>query len=99
VAGGLVHGAFDAGAVGVVGLEGNRLYHSPGAGLGSGQVAEQQRELSSFAGGAQAAGRAGPQSRAQKGDGTGVLMTRTLLPASTWSNVLVNLLSRSRIRI
>jgi hypothetical protein len=33
-----------------------------------------------------------------EGDGTGVLMTRTPLPASTWSNVLVNLLSRSRIR-
>src|SRR6516225_11246494 len=36
VAGGLVHGAFDSGAAGVVGLEGDCLFRGPGGGLGLG---------------------------------------------------------------
>jgi hypothetical protein len=42
VVGGLAHGAFDAGAAGVVGLEGDRFLRGPGGGLGLGQVAGQQ---------------------------------------------------------
>ncbi len=66
VAGGLVHGAFDAGAAGVAGLERNRLFFGPGGRLGFGQVAGQQRQLPSFPGSALAAGRAGAQSLAEK---------------------------------
>ena len=43
VAGGLVHGALDAGAAGVVGLEAGRLLRGAGGGLGFGQVAGRQR--------------------------------------------------------
>ena len=38
MADGLVHGAFDSGAAGVIGLEGDRLSRGPGGGLGLGQV-------------------------------------------------------------
>ena len=48
VAGGLVHGAFDAGAAGVVGLERDRGFRGAGGGLGLGQVAGQHGELASF---------------------------------------------------
>jgi len=47
VAGGLVHGAFDAGAAGVVGPEGDRGFCVPGGGLGFGQVAGQDGDLKS----------------------------------------------------
>jgi hypothetical protein len=58
VAGGLVHGAFDAGAAGIVSLEPDRGFRGAGGGLGFGQVAGQHGELPSFlaAGGAHAAG-------------------------------------------
>jgi hypothetical protein len=39
VAGGLVHGALDAGAAGVVGLEAGRGFRGAGGGLGFGQAA------------------------------------------------------------
>src|SRR5207253_2481026 len=59
VGGGLVHGALDAGAAGVIGLEGDRLFRGAGGGLGLGQVGWRQGELPSPAGGAQGAGGAG----------------------------------------
>jgi hypothetical protein len=54
-----VHGAFDAGAAGVVGLERDGLFRGAGGGLGFGEVAGQQCELPPPAGGAQGAGRCG----------------------------------------
>ena len=59
VGGGLVHGALDAGAAGVVGLERDRGFRGPGGCLGFGQVAGRQRQLPPPARGAQGAGRAG----------------------------------------
>jgi len=58
VAGGLVHGALDAGPAGVVRLERDRLLRGAGGGLGFGQVARRQGEPAPFPGGTQ--GRAGP---------------------------------------
>ena len=43
VGGGLVHGALDAGAAGVVGLERDRGFRGPGGCLGFGQVTGRQR--------------------------------------------------------
>jgi Ricin-type beta-trefoil lectin domain len=48
VAGGLVHGALDAGAAGVVSLEGDSSLRGAGGGLGFGQVAGRHGELPSF---------------------------------------------------
>ena len=61
VAGGLVHGAFDVGAAGVVGPERDRGFRGAGGGLGFGQAAGQDGELPSFlaAGSALGADRAG----------------------------------------
>ncbi len=74
-AGGLVHGALDAGAAGVVGLERDGVFRGPGGGLGLGQVAGQQGEVlpSRAVGGALAAGRAGAAVAGGEGGHDGVL--------------------------
>ena len=61
VAGGLVHGALDAGPAGIVGLEGDRGFRGASGGLGLGQVAGRDGELPLVlaVGGALGAGGAG----------------------------------------
>ena len=58
VAGGLVHGAFDAGAAGVAGLEREGVLGGAAGGQGFGEFAGLDGELPACAAGAQGAGRA-----------------------------------------